>query len=152
MKLTVASPCKESWDKMKGDERVRFCGGCQKKVFNLTHLSEREVGVLLGPGRELPCVRFFQRSDGTVMTSDCPAGRRRRWLGRLAGAAGALLLGLGAMVFAASDQSPVAYPEWFEKILSLLRPAPPGQYVVQGEPAMVNPPSPAGRSGSTSQP
>jgi hypothetical protein len=152
MNLTIASPCKESWDRMTGDDRVRFCGGCQKKVLNLTNLSEREIGELLGQGPKLPCVRFFQRTDGTVMTADCPVGRRRRWLPRLTGVGATLLLGLGAMLFAQSDPSPVAYPDWFEKVLAWLRPKAVRQYAVMGEPAMAPPPGPATPRGPSSQP
>src|SRR5579864_2028571 len=28
--ISVASPCDASWEAMKGDERVRFCGACEK--------------------------------------------------------------------------------------------------------------------------
>jgi len=152
MKLAVGSPCRESWERMTGNERVRFCGACHKKVFNLSNLSEREIGELLGSGRERPCVRFYQRADGTVMTADCPVGRRRRWLTRLAGVAGTLLLGLAGVLLGQSDPSPVLYPDWFEKILSSLRPKPVRQVLVMGEPALPAPPAPRGRPGSSSQP
>jgi hypothetical protein len=124
MELKVASPCKESWEGMTGDDRIRYCGACQKKVFNLTKLSQGEIAELLGSPRELPCVRFYERPDGTVMTADCPVGRRRRWGVRLGGIAATLLLLIGAIFLAQADRSPAAYPNWFEEILSWLRPKP----------------------------
>jgi hypothetical protein len=124
MELKVASPCKESWEQMSGDDRVRFCRSCHKKVYNLMEVSESEIGTLLRPGRELPCVRFYQRADGTVMTADCPVGRRRRWLLRLGGIGATFLLMVGAILLAQTDRSPAAYPIWFEQILSWLRPKP----------------------------
>lgn len=30
--LRVASPCRADWDKMQGDDRMRFCGTCAKNV------------------------------------------------------------------------------------------------------------------------
>src|SRR5688572_20020017 len=33
--IRVASPCRARWDEMEGDERVRFCGHCQKNVYHL---------------------------------------------------------------------------------------------------------------------
>src|SRR4051812_43681240 len=33
--LTVASPCSANWAEMTGDDRSRFCGKCEKNVYNL---------------------------------------------------------------------------------------------------------------------
>src|SRR5580704_343466 len=30
----VAAPCPASWEQMVGDEHVRFCGQCEKNVYN----------------------------------------------------------------------------------------------------------------------
>jgi hypothetical protein len=93
--LRVASPCKESWDKMTGDDRVRDCARCEKPVFDLSTLTVAQAEDLLATRGVTMCVRFFRRADGKVMTADCPVGQRgqRRKLalaaGVLAGAAGA---------------------------------------------------------------
>ena len=34
--ITVAEPCTESWEGMSGDDRVRYCQGCRKHVYNLS--------------------------------------------------------------------------------------------------------------------
>lgn len=73
--VRVASPCKANWDLMKGDDRVRHCGQCDHNVFNLSALSTQEAEALLLEREGRLCVRYFQRSDGTVMTADCPVGR-----------------------------------------------------------------------------
>jgi hypothetical protein len=93
LKLRVASPCTASWENMKGDERVRFCGQCEKQVYNLSAMSLGEATELLLAKNDGLCVRMFQRPDGTVMTEDCPVGVRRKWVRRVAttAAAGALL-------------------------------------------------------------
>ena len=87
--IRVASPCPANWDEMVGDDRTRFCSGCKKDVYNISGLSVEEALGLVSTGDgEAPCVRFYRRGDGTVLTSDCPVGSRkvrRRLLRRVAG-------------------------------------------------------------------
>ncbi|HWN69622.1 MAG TPA: hypothetical protein VNM90_18400 [Haliangium sp.] len=85
--VRVASPCKERWDDMVGDERVRFCGRCEKNVYDLSALTASQAESLLRERGESMCVRFFRRSDGTILTSDCPVGARKRFWRRAATAA-----------------------------------------------------------------
>ncbi len=75
--LSIASPCPESWHTMVGDARERHCGRCDKSVYNLGEMSAEEVASLFASGKS-PCVRFFRRADGAVMTSDCQVGRPKR--------------------------------------------------------------------------
>lgn len=84
--LKVASPCHAAWDDMHGDERVRFCGSCQKNVFNLSEMSREDAEALITRTEGRLCVRFYRRGDGTVLTQDCPVGlaavrRRLAWIG-----------------------------------------------------------------------
>ncbi len=74
-RVRVASPCHESWDDMSGDERARFCGRCEKSVFNLSGMTAADAEELLAAHGTSLCVRFYRRPDGTVMTADCPVGR-----------------------------------------------------------------------------
>lgn len=76
--IKIASPCEASWDEMTGDDRVRHCGQCQRSVYNLSEMTADEVAALLGARGRLPCVRLYQREDGTVLTrEDCPVGVER---------------------------------------------------------------------------
>jgi hypothetical protein len=98
-RVTVASPCSKSWEQMKGTAQKRFCEGCQQHVYDLSAMrfdEARDVLALAIP----PCVRFFRRADGTVMTADCPVGRQRarRKLQRLVSVAAAALVAATAMV------------------------------------------------------
>ena len=81
--VRVASPCTERWDSMAGDERVRFCGRCAKNVYDLSALTASQAEALLRERGESMCVRFFRRSDGTVLTSDCPVGEGKRFWRRV---------------------------------------------------------------------
>src|SRR3954449_7913492 len=88
--LRIASPCPASWGEMKGDDRVRFCGSCEKHVYNLSALSSDEAVDLLRKTDGKVCLRIYRRRDGTVLTADCPVGlkaaaaRRLRRLWRVA--------------------------------------------------------------------
>lgn len=81
--VRIASPCHARWDDMKGDERARHCGQCDKTVFDLSAITAAEAETLLREHGASMCARFYRRADGTVMTSDCGVGaaraRRRGW-------------------------------------------------------------------------
>jgi hypothetical protein len=76
--VSIAAPCRASWDQMVGDEHVRFCGQCEKNVYNLSSLPREEAEALLASKEGKMCVRLFRREDGTVLTSDCPVGVKKR--------------------------------------------------------------------------
>jgi len=77
-KLRIASPCPASWGDMEGDNRVRSCAACKLNVYNLSGMTGEEAEELLGSKEGRVCVRIFRRLDGTVLTSDCPVGSKRR--------------------------------------------------------------------------
>ena len=102
--VRIASPCRADWDKMQGDERVRFCGTCAKNVYNLSSLSRKEAEKLIQEKEGQLCVRFYQRADGTMLTDNCPVGlkivrRPFQWL--VAGFAA--LMASGAAVVASHN-------------------------------------------------
>lgn len=98
--VRIATPCHADWDDMAGDDRVRFCGRCEKNVYNLSAMTRQEAEALVAARQGRMCVRLYQRSDGTVLTSDCPVGvarqrlRQRVWA-RLSGAAASAMLLVG---------------------------------------------------------
>ena len=99
--IQVASPCNVSWGAMAGDDQVRFCGQCEKHVYNLSAMSLDEISHLLEKKEGRACVRFYRRADGTVLTDDCPVGLRavRRRMALLATAAAGALATLGFAMF-----------------------------------------------------
>ena len=95
-KIRIATPCPARWEEMAGDDRVRFCGTCRKNVYNLSALPRAEAEALVAGHEGRMCALLYRRTDGTVLTADCPVGRRRvrdRFLRRVLMAA-ATLLGL----------------------------------------------------------
>ena len=99
-RVRVASPCAASWDAMEGDGRVRFCRECNLHVYNLSGMTRREAEALVANAEGRLCVRFYRRSDGTVITRNCPVGLRalKRRVSRIAGAALTAVLGFFAGV------------------------------------------------------
>ena len=98
--IRVAAPCTASWDRMLGDDHVRHCHDCNKQVFNLSGMTRDEAEALLVSKNGELCVRYYQRSDGTIITADCSVGiskRRKRRL--IAAGAAALLAGGGGMAW-----------------------------------------------------
>jgi hypothetical protein len=104
LRITLATPCSARWSQMSGDDKKRFCGQCKKHVYDLSAMRFDEVKELL-ESKVSPCVRFYQRADGTVLTADCPVGLRAKWkrLRDRAWASSAVALVLAALgVFRAS--------------------------------------------------
>lgn len=95
-RLRIASPCPITWEQMKGDERARFCDLCSLHVYNIAELTASEAKSLIANTEGRICARLFRRSDGTVITRDCPVGLRaiRRRVARTAGAVFATLISL----------------------------------------------------------
>lgn len=94
--IKIASPCSADWDEMFGNERKRFCGECKLNVYNLSGMTKYDAENLLAVSEGSLCVRYFQRSDGTILTTDCPVGwaKVKQRLSVVATAAFSLLLTL----------------------------------------------------------
>src|ERR1700733_14441031 len=103
-RLEIAAPRKAPWEHTAGGEHVRFCGQCEKNVYNVSSLPRDEAEALLAARAGDLCVRMYKRAEGTVMTADCPVGvkkrRRRRVLGATVG--GGLMAAAGALTVAAA--------------------------------------------------
>jgi hypothetical protein len=101
--IRVAAPCSAKWEDMLGDARARHCGSCNKTVFNLSAMTQSEAEAFLAMQTDAPCIRYFQRADGTMMTADCPAGVRRRRLQLFAAAAASAVAGLAGVACATQN-------------------------------------------------
>jgi hypothetical protein len=119
--LHVASPCHASWDAMSGDDQARFCGTCQKNVFNISMMTRTEAERLIASREGNLCVRYAQREDGTIITNDCPVGMEKAkvdawqsglkpWRLFVAGAAGIVTALCGAFGITPSFAQPPIDP------------------------------------------
>jgi hypothetical protein len=94
--VRVAAPCKADWDQMIGNERVRFCSQCNLNVYNLSSMTRADAESLIARTEGRLCVRFYRRSDGSIITKDCPIGLRaiRRRLSYAAKAISSAVIGI----------------------------------------------------------
>lgn len=91
---------------MVGDDVKRFCKACEKHVYNLPLLAADELVDLIERTEGKFCGRLYARTDGTVLTNDCPVGlaaklaetRRKRVVGAAAAVA-ALMISAGGVIF-----------------------------------------------------
>ncbi len=74
--IKVASPCTAEWRFMLGNDLVRFCGQCNKNVYNLSRMKREEAEALIRRMEGQLCARYYVRSDGTILNADCPVGLR----------------------------------------------------------------------------
>lgn len=74
--VRIAAPCPADWDRMLGNERVRFCGQCSLNVYNLSGMTRSEAESLIAGTEGRLCLRFYRRRDGSIITKDCPVGLR----------------------------------------------------------------------------
>ena len=74
--VRIAAPCPADWDRMLGNERVRFCGQCSLNVYNLSGMTKSEAESLIAGTEGRLCLRFYRRRDGSIITKDCPVGLR----------------------------------------------------------------------------
>ncbi|MEW6732542.1 MAG: energy transducer TonB [Acidobacteriota bacterium] len=72
--VKVAAPCSMQWSEMTGNDQVRLCSQCNLNVYNLSAMTSEQAKELLRRTEGNLCVRFYQRSDGTVLTQNCPVG------------------------------------------------------------------------------
>jgi hypothetical protein len=83
---------------MPGTDRVRHCDQCNKNVYNLSEMTRRQAESLLRETEGRLCARLYRRADGTILTSNCPAGLRAigRGISRVAGAAMSAMMTLSS--------------------------------------------------------
>jgi hypothetical protein len=92
--VRVAAPCPADWERMNGNEKIRFCAQCNLNVYNLSGMTRIEAENLIAHSEGRLCVRFYRRTDGTILTQNCPVGLRglKRRLTRMASAVASMLL------------------------------------------------------------
>lgn len=85
--VRIAAPCSADWDRMFAfdGERVRFCSQCNLNVYNLSGMTRSAAEALITKTEGRLCVRFYRRSDGSILTQNCPVGlsaikRRVAWM------------------------------------------------------------------------
>ena len=60
-RIRIATPCRASWERMEGDERVRHCAECKLNVYNFAEMTRDEVRALLARSEGRVCARLYRR-------------------------------------------------------------------------------------------
>ena len=121
LQIRIASPCKEKFEAMSGDERTRHCARCRMTVFNVKELTEVEVRALFLKAEGRVCGRIYRRPDGTVLTKDCPTGLaavRRKAAVAVMMAVALLLTVVGFRIGSSHASSPGSGGGWFERTVT----------------------------------
>ncbi|NJM53994.1 MAG: hypothetical protein HC846_11765 [Blastocatellia bacterium] len=148
--IKIASPCSADWNEMIGNDQKRFCGSCQKNVYNLSEMTKDEAENLLIDSEGRLCVRFYKRADGTILTQDCPVGWAafKRRVSKTAAAFASLIFGvIGGLgvnaLFNKSEESElmgaVAYQPTPKKKSPKPKPSPTFDGATMGAPVQINP-------------
>ncbi len=75
--LYLAAPCSVPWESMIGDNSKRSCTGCSKNVYNISDMTRTEAEAFLLANGTTECMKFYRRTDGTIMTDNCPRALRK---------------------------------------------------------------------------
>ena len=129
-----------SWDRLQGNDRIRYCDQCNLNVYNLADMSPGEVDEIVRKSEGRLCGRLYVRDDQTATIRDCPKSVfRKRLQAALALSALVLLAGI-AWGLGTSDPIPRSrYPGWVRTVLEWIHPS---SAPVVGRLCPKNPPTP----------
>jgi hypothetical protein len=102
VQITIPTPCHENWQDMTPADKGRFCGACQKKVYDFTNASDREISNILHTDKNA-CGRFTTRQ----LNRDLVIPKEKSTLWMAAGAAVVSFFTLGTHEIAAQTPVPV---------------------------------------------
>ncbi len=158
--IEIPVSCLASWDAMKGDDRMRFCGSCRLHVYNLSDMTRQEAEALVTGATGKVCVRLYRRPDGKVLTRSCRAAMLVRRLAATGFALVATIL-MGFFAWVSTEAAVgltrngldgVKAREPFRTVERWIRGSkPPPRYVV-GEAVMGSPSPPPGVDGQPGAP
>jgi hypothetical protein len=74
----MALPCTWTWDESYSTERYRYCGQCQRPVYNFTGLEIADAEEIILKAENRAKFTLYKRTDGKYMTGDCPVAVKRR--------------------------------------------------------------------------
>jgi hypothetical protein len=66
--LHIDKPCTEGWDKMTPASQGRFCGSCQKTVFDFTNATDNDI------------IKHIEKMKGNMFCGQFEEGQLNRWM------------------------------------------------------------------------
>src|ERR1700741_655377 len=61
--VTIPEPCSEDWNKMQPDEKGRFCGSCNKSVYDFTAKTDSEIHEIITSNKDKHICGHFRKSQ-----------------------------------------------------------------------------------------
>jgi hypothetical protein len=129
MDIKISSPCSESWARMKGDDRVRYCMKCKLDVYNLDGMKPVEIEALVRRKSGTLCGRLYMRPERTASFQDCGMSRARRARRWAAAAAAFIVLAVFSWFLRATVNEPdrSMHPRWVRVVLDWISPESSGR-------------------------
>ena len=69
-RMFIANPCPTDWNKMSGNDQMRYCSECNKQVYNLSKMSRDKAEALVARFEGRLCARFERGADGMILTEE----------------------------------------------------------------------------------
>lgn len=107
--ITVPKPCSENWSEMTVVEQGRFCQSCQKKIYDFTQSSDREIAKAFQMNNSL-CGRFANTQLNRELI--VPKEKSSIWLATTSAVIS--FLGLGTDDLVAQEKTPTIQTEKIE--------------------------------------
>lgn len=73
LQLQIAEPCHENWNQMTAQTQGRFCGSCQKTVFDFTTMTDNQLLEYFKNYKSDTCGRFENHQLDRVLATPPPA-------------------------------------------------------------------------------
>jgi hypothetical protein len=73
-----ALACDWTWDETYSNERYRYCGVCQRPVYNFAGIEMPEAEAIILKAENLTKFTLYQRPDGKFMTGNCSRALKKR--------------------------------------------------------------------------
>lgn len=71
-RVSVKKPCTMDWNKMFGNEEVRFCEHCVKRVHNLSAMTRKDAERLVKKSNGNLCIRYYTDKNKKIAFGDAP--------------------------------------------------------------------------------
>jgi ankyrin repeat protein len=71
-RVSVEKPCTADWNRMFGNDEVRFCEHCAKSVHNLSAITRKDAERLVKKSNGKLCIRYYTDKNKKIAFTDAP--------------------------------------------------------------------------------
>ncbi len=102
-RVDIPSPCSADWDKMKGNDVVRFCDHCNFSVHDLSAMTRTKANKLVLKSKGRLCVRYTKTDKGAIQHATQKVYQISRRASRIAAGVFSAALSLSSIAYAQSQ-------------------------------------------------